>query len=87
MSAPEEIGGEVQASSFSVPKEKTGRLEEIGCIKMGGPGGQRLDWVQCVDCKTDFPILKGRPSCNGHAIEKCPWCRPDSAPWKDGRGI
>lgn len=24
--------------------------------------------------------------CNGHIIDQCPWCRPDSHPWTAGRG-
>ncbi len=57
----------------------------------------------CVDCGTLFPVLIDWDNgvgavgqswnevraikCNGHAITVCPWCRPDSKPWENGRGM
>ena len=29
---------------------------------------------------------KGKAFCNGHEINLCPTCRPDSKPWTNGRG-
>lgn len=51
-------------------------------------------WMKCVDCGTQYPILEYMDNgeikegirCNGHTIELCPWCRPDSMPWMHGRG-
>jgi hypothetical protein len=31
--------------------------------------------VQCTSCKTDFPIIDGRPKCNGEFIKDCPFCK------------
>jgi len=74
-----------------IEPEKTGTLEYIA----------RLQYI-CVDCKTVYhintesssdgtPLIPdgriGKALCNGHVIMFCPWCRPDSKPWKDGRGI
>ena len=50
------------------------------------------DIYNCVDCGTTYPIKFDRNTskdaafCNGHSIILCPWCRPDSMPWKHGRG-
>lgn len=56
----------------------------------------------CKDCKTPYPVNTersiagialipnariGEALCNGRGIDLCPWCRPDSRPWKHGRGI
>lgn len=41
----------------------------------------------CVDCRTYYALIKGKIMCNGEVIELCPWCRPDSAPGKNGRGL
>lgn len=65
-------------------EEKTGRLERKGYGK--------VSWVwyeilECVDCKTQYTRLPGSLlTVNGHTTGRCPWCRPDSAPWKYGRG-
>jgi hypothetical protein len=59
---------------------KTGALRHIGEHKLG------LAWYhywRCVDCGSDYAA--GR--CNGHEIGLCPWCRPDSKPWTNGRGL
>lgn len=51
------------------------------------------DVYTCVDCDTEYPIKFDRKTlddtafCNGHSITLCPWCRPDSKPWKHGRGM
>ena len=42
----------------------------------------------CLDCRTQFHVdIQLKPVCNGAQIELCPWCREDSKPWKNGRGI
>lgn len=49
---------------------------------------ETFEWYVCVDCGTDYPRERGGAiSCNGKVIYLCPWCRPDSKPWKNGRGI
>lgn len=63
-----------------------------GTLESGAKGH-----VMCVDCKTQYPVseyydriddeIKSGIKCNGHIITLCPWCRPDSEPWKHGRGI
>jgi hypothetical protein len=75
-------------------KEKTGELKSIGEF---GFGWYKHECFECVDCGTVFPKLKEynprtdefemHIKCNGHKINKCPWCRPDSTPWTNGRGI
>lgn len=48
----------------------------------------------CIDCNTIYPpvgsvaaSVLGLAMCNGHPINVCPWCRPDSRPWMNGRGV
>ena len=61
----------------------TGKLEQIS---------NRL--YRCIDCKTEFiyipedvnPLDSEGIRCNGYKITLCPWCRPDSKQWTDGRG-
>ena len=50
--------------------------------------GQKFpNFRTCDTCQTIFPILRyGVAWCNGQVINRCPWCRPDSRPWKAGRG-
>lgn len=54
---------------------------------------QYKDHVHCNNCGTAFILVYNpktktdAPSCNGHFIEVCPWCREDSRPWHDGRGV
>lgn len=72
-----------------IPNEKnrTGQL---------APHPHNRGYYVCVDCDTAYPILKRFDntlkedregiSCNGHFISLCPWCRPDTQPWKNGRG-
>lgn len=73
--------------------QTTGALVSIGWHKLSGDD---VEFVQCADCKTDFPKMPDRtpeaygfgvPMCNGHMISLCPWCRPDSKPWTNGRGL
>lgn len=64
---------------------KTGELIDAGRAKLGGYFEYR--WWKCSRCGTQYPEILGEIRCNSHTIEKCPWCKPDSAPWKDGRGI
>ena len=42
---------------------------------------------KCVDCGTEYPVIRGRTMCNGVQIAWCPWCREDSQPWTHGRGV
>lgn len=63
---------------------KTGRLEETGLQRLGRD--ELRTYFRCVDCQTEYPVLRGFISCNGHKIGRCPWCRPDSEQWKNGRG-
>ena len=58
-------------------KAKTGKLKSVNEGK----------FLECVDCKTSYPFMDGVYSCNGVAVTVCPWCRPDSEPWKNGRGV
>ena len=66
--------------------DKTGRLIEAGLKKCGGLAGH---YCQCVDCLTFYPHMSSnsKAKCNGVEIDLCPWCRPDSEPFKHGRGI
>jgi hypothetical protein len=68
-----------------IEPKKTGELKRI-----------TANYFECVDCKTTFSEERknnihlygtGKALCNGHVITLCPWCMPDSKPWKDGRGI
>jgi len=45
-----------------------------------------FEFFECNNCKTVYPEIEGQIKCNGEAITKCPWCRPDSRPWLFGRG-
>lgn len=63
-----------------VDAERTGRLEPLGEKRLGG---QRCHYWRCVDCGSDYPGAR----CNGQSIGICPWCRPDSRPWQNGRGL
>jgi hypothetical protein len=59
---------------------KTGALIPFGMLKLGT---QMHHYWRCVDCKTDF----AGSQCNGHVVKLCPWCRPDSKAWTNGRGL
>lgn len=64
--------------------QKTGRLKSKGWGKLSG---QRVEVFECEDCTTRFTREPSRSmTCNGHVIDLCPWCRPDSKPWTKGRG-
>lgn len=52
---------------------KTGELKNIGTHRLGMT---TYEYYQCVDCKTDYPVIRGFPSCNGAHISKCPYCKP-----------
>jgi hypothetical protein len=42
----------------------------------------------CKDCNTVFEVkFDGFTRCNGEIIRFCPWCREDSKPWRNGRGV
>jgi hypothetical protein len=64
-------------------KAKTGELIPVGHRMLGFAS---YDYYQCVDCGTEFPVVNGNIRCNSHHISVCPWCRPDSKPWANGRG-
>lgn len=82
-------------------KAKTGRLESAGIQRNGMHTA--IMYSKCVDCGTLYPHAKQGPCvihplvdgitetqsavCNGVEISLCPWCRPDSQPWKNDRGI
>lgn len=64
---------------------KTGRLVSDGRAPLGA--FMEYEWFRCVDCGAGFPREDyGSTKCNGIVINLCPWCRPDSEPWKNGRG-
>ena len=65
-------------------KETTGTLRYVFTKRLGD--SPRFDWYECDDCETLFRTEGGQMRCNGHVISVCPWCRPDSEPWKNGRG-
>jgi hypothetical protein len=70
------------------PEPKSGKLRFSGIRPYGR---EPVSFSTCVDCGTEFPHMpthagEDAPRCNGVFIELCPWCRPDSAPWKHGRG-
>lgn len=65
-------------------KNKTGNLKYVGLYKIGL---SEHPHSECIDCGTSYIHIKGKISCNGHTIKKCPFCRPDSFLWKNGRGI
>jgi hypothetical protein len=68
---------------------KTGNLKYAGRAFFNGNVYLKTDRWECVDCKTEFIRNPNadKPNCNGVKIDLCPWCRPDSKPWKNGRGI
>ena len=71
---------------MSIDNAKTGRLTFSGRKNLGA--WSRFEWYRCIDCGTEYPRESGSSTmCNGKVISVCPWCRPDSAPWKDGRGV
>lgn len=77
-------GREVMRQAVKVEQLKTGELVHDGQHKLGLDA---YDYWRCIDCGTTYPVLGwGKPSCNGHKIDLCPFCRPDSEPWKNGRG-
>jgi hypothetical protein len=59
---------------------KTGALRYIGEFNLGVFA--RYRYYACVDCGSEYPDAQ----CNGRMLTLCPWCRPDSEPWKNGRG-
>ncbi len=63
----------------------TGTLKSVGIRRLGIYS--KIEFFQCKDCKTDFPRINDSIMCNGKPIIKCPWCREDSKPWQNGRGI
>lgn len=65
---------------------KPGRLRYIGIRPYGW--GERYAFYECAECKTLYrgADRHGMAHCNGVVIAACPWCRPDSTPWRWGRG-
>ena len=64
---------------------KTGKLIFESRKPLGLDAAQ--DYYECVDCHTLYRKPDNQPiQCNGHNIALCPWCRPDSKPWINGRG-
>jgi rubrerythrin len=63
--------------------ERKGALRYVGAR----PLSSLKHFWECDTCKTLFPSRShGSPTCNGHPVAQCPWCREDSKPWKAGRG-
>ena len=56
---------------------KTGKLVGIGRHSLGAAS---YVYFRCVDCGTEYPCTKknGLPRCNGAAIRRCPFCRPQA---------
>lgn len=69
----------------TAPPAKTGRLVPTGTQQLGEFDMCLYD--KCVDCGTTYPVIRDTAMCNGHKIDLCPWCRPDSRPWFRGRGL
>lgn len=67
-----------------IETERTGRLVSIGHHNLGIYFS--YEWWRCVDCGTEFPEIDLAIRCNGYRISRCPWCKPDSQPWRGGRG-
>ena len=68
----------------------TYRLERTGRLELSTASHWR-----CADCGTHFAyetdevisLIDAKVQCNGKRILLCPWCRPDSTPFKNGRGV
>lgn len=74
----------VEVDDMNATEPRTGRLILVGKKPLGF---QMYEWWGCVDCAADYPRPPGGAvTCNGRVITLCPWCRPDSEPWKNGRG-
>ena len=72
---------EPSGNSGTLPA-KTGRLIDIGILNADCFSAFR--YYECVDCGTRYPDAR----CNGKETGGlCPWCRPDSKPWTNGRGL
>lgn len=48
-----------------------GRLKYVGRHRLGF---EDYDYFQCQTCKTDYPSIGGRITCNGKGISVCPYC-------------
>lgn len=62
-----------------------GELTYVGAHTIGKH--KVYDIYKCNECGTEYPVLDGKIMCNGDEIDLCPWCREDSKPWCNGRGI
>jgi DNA-directed RNA polymerase subunit RPC12/RpoP len=67
----------------AVQAVKTGKLIAEG---QGRTGNLVLQYYKCVDCGTSFPEIDGEIRCNRAPIVVCPYCEPNSKPFKNGRG-
>lgn len=48
----------------------------------------KFGFFECVDCGSRYrKASDGHIKCNDANITLCPWCRPDSKPFKYGRGL
>lgn len=70
-------------TQFQFQKETTGKLIDQG---LKNYGLEKIQFFQCVDCDSNYPVIDDKINCNGAVIELCPWCRSDSKPWTNGRG-
>ena len=73
---------------------KDGQLLYYGYHELGY---KSIYFYQCKDCFSLYPAISSNnemiisknyfASCNKTPIDKCPWCRIDSQPFRYGRGI
>lgn len=73
------IEGNALVGRHAAATVKTGQLRYFSEVK-------RTTYLECVDCLTVYQTIQGATRCNGHVISLCPWCRPDSKPYTNGRG-
>lgn len=80
---PDKFFEEIKAQ-FQIQNKATGKLIDRGLKSYGFD--EKIQFFECVNCESNYPVIAGEISCNGVVIELCPWCRPDSKPWTNGRG-
>ena len=64
--------------------DKQQTLINIGIKKYGL---EMIGFFKCQYCGVEYPVIDSQIKCNGYAITECPWCRLDSQPYQNGRGI